>query len=160
MSTRTIYCCGFIIIGLILGCSLYLQYYHGIIPCPLCTFQRIAFAALGITFFLGLFVARNGFLRQLVNVLIISFSGLGAFFAARQAWIQYFHVSDTNECGLSLQYMMKVLPWHEVVQKVFAGSAECADQQWSLLTLTMPEWAFLWFASFLLLGSYLLLKRR
>jgi disulfide bond formation protein DsbB len=36
--------------------------------------------------------------------------------------------------------MMDVLPLHEVLAKVLAGSGECAKVDWEFLGLTMPAW--------------------
>jgi disulfide bond formation protein DsbB len=47
------------------------------------------------------------------------------------------------ECGASLDYMMAVLPLHEVLGKVLSGSGECAKVDWTVLGLYMPTWVLI-----------------
>ncbi|MFP3786408.1 disulfide bond formation protein B, partial [Burkholderia sp. SIMBA_024] len=52
-SFRTQFLLGFVVCVALLGYAIYLQLHDGLEPCPLCIFQRIAFAALGLVFLLG-----------------------------------------------------------------------------------------------------------
>ncbi len=159
MSIRSTYLISFLMISALLLTSIYFQIFEGIMPCPLCTLQRIAFGLLGILFLAGiLFSAKRG-LRVVINVLgvVISFAGL--LLAGRQVWLQHFPSANSSECGVSLQYMMQVLPVNEVIQKIFAGTAECTQRGWEFLHMNMAEWALLWFAGFLFLSLYLLIRK-
>src|SRR3990167_142809 len=128
MSTRLMYVFGFVIIAALLTFSLYLQYFDNVIPCPLCTLQRFAFVLLGVTFLFGALVASKRWGRILTNTFLILFSLAGIFLAGRQVWLQHFPPANPGECGASLQYMMQVLSFNELVQKIFAGSAECTTR--------------------------------
>ena len=44
---------GFAVCALLIGYALFLQFNAHLEPCPLCIFQRIAFAARGLVFLLG-----------------------------------------------------------------------------------------------------------
>ncbi len=44
---------GFLICAGLLGYAIFLQLKMGLEPCPLCIFQRLAFAALGLLFLIG-----------------------------------------------------------------------------------------------------------
>ena len=156
-SHRSTYLLGLIAIVVLLAISLYLQLVDGILPCPLCTLQRLTFAVLGVVFLLGTLLCQFRSARLIANILAITTSGLGIFLAGRQIWLQHFH-TDSSECGVSLQYMIQVLPLNEVLQKVFAGSAECAQRGWEFLSLNMAEWALFWFAGFMVFSFYLLFK--
>ncbi len=158
MSTRVIYFLGFFSILVLLAISLYLQFEVGLMPCPLCSLQRVVFVALGLLFFIGLFVANIPLGKVLINTFIAIFSLLGMALAGRQIWLQHFPQSVDGECGVSLQYMLQVLPLNEVMQKVFAGSADCAKKGWEFIHLNMAEWAFLWFSLYLLVVLYLFLR--
>ena len=158
MSKRYIYFLGWIAIVILLSFSFYLQFFDGIMPCPLCMLQRIAFALLGILFFLGIFLYAKRIYCFILNTLLLLTSSLGMLFAGRQIWLQ--HVpSNTNECGVTLQYMMQALPITEVMQKIFEGSAECTQRGWELASLNMAEWALVWFIFFFLMSLYLLFKK-
>lgn len=158
MSIRSTYLSGLIITIFILVVSAYLQFVDGILPCPLCTLQRITFGLVGIICLIGIFLHGKFWGRIFINCLLIVASLLGIFLAGRQIWLQRFPTSISNECGVSIQYMMQVLPLNEVIQKIFEGSAECTRQDWEFLHFNMAEWALIWFVLFLLMTVFLFLK--
>jgi disulfide bond formation protein DsbB len=158
MSIRTTYFFGFIVISAILLTSLYFQFFQGMMPCPLCTLQRICFGTLGVLFLIGIATyARHGF-RLMINALCAIFALLGVLLAGRQVWLQHFPSADASECGVSLQYMMQVLPMHEVMQKIFTGSAECTARGWEFLRMNMAEWALILFVVFAVWSIRLFVK--
>src|SRR5204863_960626 len=129
-------------------------------PCPLCSLQRLAFCFLSVTFLFGLLLCCYKTARFIINCLATLFAISGIFLASRQIWLQLHPLSGNSECGVSLQYMMQVLPMNEVVQKVFEGSAECTQRGWEFLSLTMAQWSLIWFIAFLLVSLYLFSKDR
>jgi len=56
--------------------------------------------------------------------------------------------------ALFMQYYMLL------ESKVFQGSGECAEVQWSLFGLSIPEWALIGFIFFCLYGLKVLIKGR
>lgn len=153
--SRLPYALMFLAIAGLLGFSLYLQFYQGIMPCPLCSLQRIAFVLMGLFVLLTLCLVRFRFGRLLFNSLTLVTAILGIVFAGRQIWLQHFPPTASNECTASLQYMLQVLPMNEVIQKIFTGSTECADQVWQFMGLNMAEWAIGWFIGFVIVIGYL-----
>lgn len=160
MSIRTTYLLGALFVILLLGTSIALQMFGGIMPCPLCTLQRLSFGLFGILCLIGLLINRSYLGTQAINFLCVLTSGLGIFFAGRQVWLQYFPSADSSECGVSLQYMMQVLPLSEVAQKILSGSAECTQRGFTFLGINMAEWALLWFVVFFVISLRLLIKKR
>lgn len=158
MSTRFLYFIGFSIIAALLMFSVYLQVYQGFNPCPLCTLQRLSFALTGVFFLIGAIFAGKKIIRILINLLALLSSSMGLFFATRQVWLQHFPPANSEECGVSLQYMMQVLPINEVFSKIIAGSAECTKVGWEFLSFNMAEWSVAWFL--LLIGFILYLFKR
>jgi disulfide bond formation protein DsbB len=158
MSIRLTYFIGLILVCLILATSVSLQIFDGILPCPLCTLQRLCFALIGLFCLIGIILHKKRWGRFLINSLSSLTAILGIVLAGRQVWLQQFHAADGGECGVSLQYMFRVLPLNEVMQKIFAGSAECSQRGIAFLSLNMAEWALLCFLGFLLLIGYLVLK--
>src|SRR5665213_2428400 len=138
MSTRKIYFLGFLFIAGLLLTSLYLQFFKGIEPCPLCTLQRLTFVLLGLLFLISIVVYKNKAARYVMHSLCGITSLLGIVLASRQIWLQHSPSFD-GECGVSLQYMMQVLPLNEVMQHIFQGSTECAIRGWEFLSLNMAE---------------------
>ena len=160
MSTRSIYLSGFLLAVALLLLGVYVQYVDGIAPCPLCVFQRITFALLGFIFLLGVFLVRIPVLRTITATLAFLSALMGIALAGRQIWLQHFP-GATDECGVSLDYMMQTLPMNEVLKKtLLEGSAECSARGWVFLTLNMAEWSLLCFIVFLGLSIALFLKQR
>ncbi|OGT36599.1 MAG: hypothetical protein A3F12_08070 [Gammaproteobacteria bacterium RIFCSPHIGHO2_12_FULL_38_14] len=159
MSLRQNYILGFIIACILLTTSVYLQLFDGFIPCPLCTLQRFSFFLIGFFFLILIFIYKRTILSMFIHLLAISSAVMGLVFAGRQIYLQHFS-SGGNECGVSIQYMLQVLPLSDVAQKIFAGSAECSVDGWTFLRLNMAEWTFLWFIFFLFFTIYLSFKHR
>lgn len=159
MRTRAIYFFSFLFIVSLLLFSVYLQVYERVMPCPLCTLQRLTFGVLGFFFFLGIFFARHIILRNIINLLCLITSGVGICLAGRQIWLQHTPGASGTECGVSVQYMLQVLPLNEVMERILAGSAECTTRGWEFLNLNMAEWAILWFVLFFLLSLHLIFKK-
>jgi disulfide bond formation protein DsbB len=71
-SFRTACLAGFAACALLIGYALYLQFHDFLEPCPLCIFQRVAFAALGVVFLLaGLHAPRGAGGRRAWGVLAL-----------------------------------------------------------------------------------------
>ena len=52
-SFRNRFLLGFLACAGLIAYALYTQFHDGLTPCPLCIFQRVAFAALGAVFLVG-----------------------------------------------------------------------------------------------------------
>jgi disulfide bond formation protein DsbB len=82
-------------------------------------------------------------LRRLFGALILLVALVGIGVAVRHLYILNAPAGSVAECGASLDYMMDVLPLHEVLGKVLSGSGECAKVTWRFLGLSMPFWVLL-----------------
>lgn len=143
---------GFVACAALLAFALYSQFVLGLLPCPLCIFQRVAFAALGLSF-LGAALhapARPGG-RRAWGVLGLVAAAVGAAIAGRHVWLQNLPADEVPACGPGLDWMMQTMPVAGVMREVFTGSGECANVDWSFLGLSMPAWSLAWF---LLLGAW------
>lgn len=137
---------GFAVCAALLGFALYTQLRGGLQPCPLCIFQRIAFAALGLVFLVaGLHAPSGAGGRRAYGVLALLAAGLGMAIAGRHVWLQHLPPDQVPTCGPGLDYMLEAMPLSGVVRKVLTGSGECAKVDWTFLGLSMPEWSLLWF---------------
>lgn len=83
-------------------------------------------------------------------ITLISLAGTG--FASRQLWLQSLPPEEVPACGPSLEYMIDVLPWTEVLSVMMRGTGDCAEVQWTFLSLSIPGWTLLAFIFFALLG--------
>lgn len=159
MPIRLAYFAGLALIIILILTSVYLQFYEGIIPCPLCSLQRLVFGLLGVLCLFGMLVARKAWGRWLTNSLTSITSICGMLLAGRQIWMQHNPIAGGSECGVSLQFMLQAFPLNQALLKIiFEGSTECTKRGWEFMHLNMAEWSFVWFTMFLLMALYLSLK--
>jgi disulfide bond formation protein DsbB len=143
LTRRTGNLIGFVSSAGLIGYALYVQYVVGLEPCPLCILQRVAVMAVGVLFLLAALhdPAERG--ARAYGVLIDLVAMAGILVAARHMWIIAQPPGSVAECGASLDYMMDVLPLHEVLGKVLTGSGECAKIDWQFAGLNMPTWVLI-----------------
>jgi disulfide bond formation protein DsbB len=131
----------------LVGYALYVQHHMFMMPCPLCILQRVAFLFMGVWFVLGAVVGeRWDWLRKATAGLAAlgGLSGIGV--AGWHVNMQYTPASNLPSCnGMDLSYMLEAFPLQKVIEKVFAGSAECAKIDWTFLGLSMPVWTLVCF---------------
>ena len=133
----------------LLGCvglisyALFVQYGMGLEPCPLCILQRVSMITAGLLFLAALLHNPGDRGARVYGALIDLAALLGILVAARHIWINAQPPGAVAECGASLEYMMDVLPLHEVLGKVLTGSGECAKIDWHFLGLNMPTWVLM-----------------
>jgi disulfide bond formation protein DsbB len=144
---------GFLWCAALMGYALYVQYGLHQEPCPLCILQRVAVIAVGVVFLVAVLHNPADRAARVYGVLIdlCALAGIGV--AARHMWILAQPPGSVAECGASLDYMMDVLPLHEVLAKVLTGSGECAKVTWEFLGISMPGWVLVNLLGLVLLGS-------
>jgi disulfide bond formation protein DsbB len=146
----------FLVCAVLLGFGYYLEYEKGLDPCPLCMLQRLFFLVIG----LGGFIAAIhnpkslGMIRIYSGFLVL-FSMMGATVAGRQVWLQHLPPDQVPECGPGLEYMLEVYPLGETLAKILKGTGDCAEVDWTLLGLSIAEWALI---SFILLAAVSVLQ--
>jgi disulfide bond formation protein DsbB len=142
---RAFYLFGFAVcLGLLLF-ALYLQFVVHEEPCPLCIFQRVAMAALGVIFLFAAIHNPRSSGAVVYGVLIALAAGTGGAIAARHVWLQYLPPGQAPECGPGLDYMLETFPLSQTLRMVLQGSGECAAAGWHFLGLSIPEWTLLFF---------------
>ena len=142
---------GFIACVALLAYALYAQYQLGLEPCPLCIFQRIGVAALGVVFLIAALHNPRGGGARVYAVLIAAAALTTLGVAARHLYVQHLPPGTLPSCGAPLEVMMKFLPVTELIRKVLTGSGECSEVTWRFLGLAMPAWVLI---SALILGAF------
>ena len=142
---RTVYLVGFLICAGLLGYAIYSEVYLGLIACPLCVFQRIAFMWMGIWFLIGGLHAPRGGSRWLYCALVLLGAAFGIVVAARHLWLQSLPPDQVPSCGPGLGYLFDNFSGLHALKLVFSGSGECAAVSWRFLGLTMPAWTLIWY---------------
>jgi protein dithiol:quinone oxidoreductase len=145
-SRRTLNFGGFLICAGLLAYALYAQFHLGLDPCPLCIFQRIGIAAVGVLFLIAALHNPRGWGSRVYAVLIAIAALATVAVAARQLYIQHLPPGAIPSCGAPLSMMLKFMPLTAVIRKVFTGSGECGIVNWTFLGLAMPAWVLIWAA--------------
>ncbi|MGH8075423.1 MAG: disulfide bond formation protein B [Lysobacter sp.] len=145
-SFRSRFLLGFLACAGLIAYALYTQFHDGLTPCPLCIFQRIAFAALGVVFLVGGLHAPRGVSgRRVYGVLALLASLAGIAVAGNHVRLQHLPPDQVPSCGPGLDYMFDAMPIGGVIRTVMTGSGECANVDWAFLGLSMPTWSLVWF---------------
>ena len=149
-----------IICAALLSYGYYLQYVQGLEPCPLCLVQRLFFFAVMIIFLLGAVHAPRRIGARIYPLLALLFAAGGAVTAARQVWLQHLPADRVPQCGPDLYFMLQNFPLSSTLEKLIRGSGECAAVDWKFLGLSIAGWSLVWFAIFMVLAAWLLLRRQ
>ena len=145
-SFRSQFLLGFLLCCGLIGFAIFSQFQWGLLPCPLCIFQRIGFAGLAAVFLIGgLHAPKSAIGRRLYGLLAMIPATIGLGIAGRHVWLTLLPADQVPECGPPLMFMMEVNPLTDVIKKVLTGSGECAKVDWTFLGLPMPAWSLLWF---------------
>lgn len=146
---------GFLVCAGLLAFAIFMQIKMGLEPCPLCIYQRIAFAAVGVLF---LFAALHGPSsrggRGVYGVLVFLAAAVGAGIAGRHVYVQLLPKDLGSSCGPPLSFLAETMGPFEVFRTVLTGTGDCGNIDWTFLGLSMPMWSLVWFV---LLGLWALL---
>ncbi len=127
----------------LMGYALFVQHGLGLVPCPLCIFQRIAVIATGAVFLVTALHNPGNVGARIYSFFLVVMTSLGAVVAGRHVWLQALPPDEVPACGPGLDYMLEFFPLTEALQMVFEGSGECAKIDWMFLGLSMPAWVFM-----------------
>jgi disulfide bond formation protein DsbB len=144
MNRRLVNSAGFLACAALLGYAYYTQFHLGLEPCPLCIFQRIAIAALGVVFLAAALHNPRSWGRYGYAVLISVTALAGVGVAARHLYVQSLPPGTLPSCGAPLEVLLQFTPVTEVIRKVLTGSGECSQVNWKFLGLAMPAWVLIW----------------
>jgi disulfide bond formation protein DsbB len=135
---------GFAVCAALLGYALFAQFVLHLEPCPLCIFQRIGVALLGLAFLAAALHHPRGAGRY-AYAAAIGLAALATFgVAARHVYVQSLPPGSLPSCGAPLAMLLKFTPVWQLIRKVLTGSGECGEVNWRFLGLAMPAWVALW----------------
>jgi len=159
ISSRLVFLAIFLACAGLMGFGLYLQHVQNLEPCPLCIFQRYAFVLTGLIALLAAVHGAGTLGRSIYAALTVLAAGTGAAIAGRQIWLQH-NPPTAYDCGPDLSYMLDAFPLSQVLPKVFQGEGDCSKVVWRFLGLSIPEWALVWFALFIVAAVYVVVVRQ
>lgn len=158
MSSRLVFFLVFVLCAGLLGVAFYMEHVMGLEPCPLCWLQRFGFMAAGLV---GLVAALHGpgnIGTRIYGFLMLIGSGAGLAVAGRQLWLQSLPADQVPACGPSVDYMLDVLPWMEVLTTALKGTGDCAEVTWRFLGLSIPGWTAVFFTLVMIIGLVLMFR--
>ena len=146
------YLIGFLFCCVLITYALYAQYVLDLESCPLCIFQRLAVISMGIIFlFCSIIDPKSKMAKLLASFFFTVTATTGIAVASRHVWLQNLPSDQVPGCGPGLDFMLSTFPLAEVLEMVFSGSGECANVDWSFVSLSMPAWVII---SFLIMLIY------
>jgi len=154
MSRRQLNLLGFLSCAGLLAYALYVQGVLRVDPCPLCIFQRVGIAAIGLVFLVAGVHAPAGRGARVYGALLALAALATMGVAARHVWIQHLPEDAVPACGAGLKFLLDEFPVTEVIRKVLSGSGECHQVNWTFLSLAMPTWVLLVAGALGALGVY------
>jgi disulfide bond formation protein DsbB len=160
VSRRLLNLIGFLCCAGLLGYAWYVQGVLRVEPCPLCIFQRIGVAAMGVLFLMAWLHAPRSWGARIYGTLIALAALITMAVAGRHVWIQHLPEGAVPACGAGLKFLLEEFPLAEVVRKVLTGSGECHQVNWSFLSLAMPTWVLIVAAALGVFGLYANLSKR
>jgi protein dithiol:quinone oxidoreductase len=134
---------GFLACVGLMGYALFVQHVLGLVPCPLCIFQRVAVITVGAIFLVATLHNPQRFGARVYGGLLLLAALCGMGISARHIWIQAQPPGSVPACGADLNYLMEIMPITGVISKVLTGSGECAKIDWLFLGLSMPWWVLI-----------------
>jgi disulfide bond formation protein DsbB len=134
------------------GYAIYTEKFQGLLPCPLCMFQRVCIGALGLVFLIAALHRAKSVGSVVYGVLIFLAAGAASWVAARHVWIQHQPPGTVPSCGAPLDNLLQMFPLLEVIRKVMTGGGECGHVDWTLLGISMPGWVLIMAVSLGLVG--------
>jgi len=158
-SIRTLNLCLFLGATSMILVALYMQHQMDLNPCYLCIVQRVFVIMTGLIALLA-FVHNPGSTGQKRYAAATSLSALaGGGFSIRQLWLQSLPEEKVPACGPPADYLFDALPISEALPMLLSGDGNCAEVQWTFLSLSIPAWTLVAFAAMALLGIYQLLRK-
>ena len=149
---------GFLVCTGLIAFALFLQYFRGLEPCPLCMIQRVFFIALGFVFLVAAIAGPNGFFIRIYGVVATLLAVGGAGFAVRHVWLQWYP-PEMESCTADLFTQLQRLPFASVIEKALYATGDCARVDWTLLGLSIAEWSLLWFVALAVLSLVYLVQK-
>lgn len=128
----------------------YIQHVLGLEPCPLCVAQRVTMIATALVFLAAAVHAPRGRAAWVYPGLAVLTAGAGIGVAGRHVWLQGLPPDQVPACGPTLEYLMDMLPFTEVIRTVLRGDGNCAVIDWTFLGFSLPWWSLFAFIGLVL----------
>ena len=137
-ATRLFVLAVFLVVAAIAS-ALYLQYFAGVLPCPLCVIQRMGFISAAVFATLAALAGR-GITRPILGMFALLCAIAGGGVAAWHTWLLA-HPPETLGCGRPFEWFNDDFPLVTWLPKLFRGDGDCLAVDWKFLGLGVPHLA-------------------
>lgn len=154
--TRVLFFLASIACAISVGAAVCLQFTYGLTPCLFCQWQRVLLVVCGLICLVAALHGPKGagWPRYAAGLLVMALSGAGV--AGAHIGLQ---TSTPEQLGLlttrlehAFDLLLPALREHLIAELV-----RCAEINWSLFGISLPEWSLLAFVGLILLALYPLL---
>lgn len=135
-----------------LAWAYYNEYMLGMIPCALCSIERLILMGI-VLLMVVTWVAKRG-LSLWLDALQCVLCALGILVAGRHWWLQV-HPSTSETCLPGFSTLLDTMSWHRAIWLVFKGSPTCSEVTWRIFGVSSAIWLA---ALFFLLLMYFILR--
>jgi disulfide bond formation protein DsbB len=146
-------------LAFVLTAIFYFQQHLGLEPCPLCIVSRYLFVSIGAVALVAAIHAPTGLGLKVYGGLVAALAATGIGVSVRHSYLQHFPPA-IESCGADLGFIINTMPLAQALPRIFSGTGSCSKVDWSLLGLSIPEWAGLWYAAFLAIAIGMMLRPR
>jgi protein dithiol:quinone oxidoreductase len=158
LSPKALFIYGLLLTLVSMGYAVYLQFFHGLEPCSLCVFQRLAYFVYMLVAVVALIHHPKSWGMRVYAFFSMLPLLAGLVIALRQVWIQSLPADRIPGCGPGLNFLLQEFKVCKVMQVVWAGSSDCAIVTWRFLNLSMAMWSAILFGILLFLSLMILFK--
>lgn len=153
--TRVFFALELVATIVILGVILQVQSYLHLVPCALCSLQRMLFGGLSCCFAVGIFRNWQRCGQLFIHGTSMILSILGASLALRQIWLQNHPiVSSLGTCDIGIFYLLKIMSWQDAIKHILQGGDSCSQAEWYFWHLSFAHYSCLVFIIFAGLASW------
>jgi disulfide bond formation protein DsbB len=161
LPSRVLFAAMFVASASLIAFGLALQHAVGLEPCPMCILQRYAFVTIGVVALIAAIHGPVGIGVRVYSLLIAGLAIAGGSVSVRQSILQRFPAPEAANCMAGdLDFLLGNFPLAQALPKIFAGTGDCAKVEWSLLGLSIAEWALVWFLLFVTTAAWLAFFRK
>ena len=141
----------------LLGFAYYLQYGPGHQPCPLCILQRYLYMTIAAISLSAAVYGPKRLGAMITAGLLGLFSATGAALAIWQVTKGDTMTTCNTDVVGQIVYALPMRAWWPEFLAAYGG---CADQYPPILGVSIALWSLIWFAGFLAICEYLVIKLR
>ncbi len=145
--SRFLFFLAFIACASILGAAVYLQYAFSLVPCVLCWLQRALMSVCAVICLIAALQGPGTTGRRRYSALFLLAALAGGVAAGGQVWLQTASMDALVLITASLEQILYALPLFAQIDQLFMKVQLCAQINWSLFGISLPEWSLLAFSA-------------